>query len=157
MFRLAAPFAATAAVVALAGGVAPVAASATVPAVGRTAPVPPPPPFTVQLEDGPTGRVLADLQGHTLYRDDQDTATAFGCTGTCTDTRKPLPYHVGEALRLPPGIAGTLGSVRRPDGTGQITYEGAPLYWYTGDQYTGDANGDGGHWHAVKPRNAPGS
>lgn len=151
MLRPAIPFAAAAVVVALLGS-GPEALARTAPRAGT------PDGFTVQLEYGPTlGRVLADPQGHTLYRDDQDTTAGFGCVGTCTVSRKPLPYHAGEVLRLPPGLAGTLGSVRRPDGTGQLTYDGAPLYWFTGDAFTGDTNGQGGHWHAVQPVNAPGA
>ncbi|MFD0331846.1 hypothetical protein ACFQZC_36035 [Streptacidiphilus monticola] len=68
----------------------------------------------------------------------------------------PFPYHPGEVLALPPGIAGTLGEVRRPDGSEQITYDGAPLYTCTGDHFPGDTNGNGGHWHAIQPPNAPG-
>jgi predicted lipoprotein with Yx(FWY)xxD motif len=47
--------------------------------------------------------------------------------------------------------ASNLGTVARSDGTLQVTYKGMPLYRYTGDTKTGDANGQGvgGIWFVV--------
>jgi predicted lipoprotein with Yx(FWY)xxD motif len=41
----------------------------------------------------------------------------------------------------------------RDDGSLQVTYNGYPLYTYTGDINPGDANGDGlaGIWSLAKP------
>ncbi|GGN86717.1 hypothetical protein GCM10011579_078810 [Streptomyces albiflavescens] len=118
--------------------------------------VPEPPPLTVNVADTDTlGRVLTDPQGHTLYRYDLERAGTVGCTGTCADTHKPLLNPPGAELRLPPGIAGTLGTVTRPDGAHQVTYDGSPLYRSTADLGPGDTNGADLHWHVINPRNAP--
>ena len=41
------------------------------------------------------------------------------------------------------GVTGTLGTITRPDGTTQATYDGHPLYTYAGDTAPGQAKGNG--------------
>jgi predicted lipoprotein with Yx(FWY)xxD motif len=53
-------------------------------------------------------------------------------------------------------VTGTLGTITRPDGTTQATYDGHPLYTYIGDTGPGQASGNtidlnGGKWYEVKP------
>jgi predicted lipoprotein with Yx(FWY)xxD motif len=92
------------------------------------------------------GRVIVDAQGRTLYR---FTAEAQGrpvCTGACVSTW--LPATVTTASGLPAHVA----TVKRDDGTLQLTYNGHPLYRYSGDSSTADANGQGvgGQWFVIK-------
>jgi predicted lipoprotein with Yx(FWY)xxD motif len=52
--------------------------------------------------------------------------------------------------------AGKVGTSHRPDGRTQITYNGHPLYTYSGDHKPGDTNGQGltafgGGWFALSP------
>ncbi|MGI5460592.1 COG4315 family predicted lipoprotein [Streptomyces sp. CA-249302] len=117
---------------------------------------PEPPPLTVMLGDSDTlGRVLTDLSGHTLYRYDLEATGDVECLAPCTDTRRPLLAEAAAELRLPPGIAGALGRITRPDGTGdQVTYDGSPLYTYTGDTQPAETDGVTLQWHAVRPRDA---
>jgi predicted lipoprotein with Yx(FWY)xxD motif len=91
----------------------------------------------------------------TLYRYDLGRAGTVGCVGPCTDTHKPLLDPPGVELRLPPGIAGTLGTVTRPDGGAQVTYDGAPLYRSTADHVPSETEGADLHRHVINPRNAP--
>ena len=118
---------------------------------------PEPPPLTVMVASTDTlGRVLTDPNGHTLYRLDQERDGSIACFQLCTDSRKPLLNPPGAELRLPPGIAGTLGTVSRPDGAGdQVTYDGSPLYTYVGDLQPADTDGVDLHWSVINPQNAP--
>jgi hypothetical protein len=52
------------------------------------------------------------------------------------------------------GASGTFGTITRSDGTLQVTYNGDPLYTFSGDTTAGAANGqnitsDGGTWTVV--------
>ncbi|MHB8448919.1 MAG: COG4315 family predicted lipoprotein [Mycobacteriales bacterium] len=52
--------------------------------------------------------------------------------------------------------ASLLGTSRRTDGTVQVTYNGHPLYYYSGDSHAGQTNGEGinsfgGYWYVVSP------
>jgi Secreted repeat of unknown function len=49
-----------------------------------------------------------------------------------------------------------VGTTTRSDGNPQVTYNGHPLYTYSGDQNPGDTNGQGltnfgGGWFALSP------
>jgi hypothetical protein len=48
-------------------------------------------------------------------------------------------------------IKGTFGTIKRPDGSTQLTINGMPLYTYSGDSASGQATGQGiqGVWFAV--------
>jgi predicted lipoprotein with Yx(FWY)xxD motif len=57
------------------------------------------------------------------------------------------------------GVTATLGSIKRPDGSTQLTANGYPVYTYVGDHATGEANGQGtnlsgGLWWVVSPSGA---
>src|SRR6187397_3029041 len=94
--------------------------------------------------------VVTNAQGFTLYSFAPDTATASKCTGACAQIWPPVtgPAAAGQ------GVTGTLGTITRPDGSKQATYNGHPLYTYTADTGPGQAKGngvnvDGGVWHEV--------
>jgi predicted lipoprotein with Yx(FWY)xxD motif len=94
--------------------------------------------------------VITNAQGLTLYSFAPDTATASKCTGACAQIWPPLnaPATAGQ------GVTGNLGTITRPDGSKQATYNGHPLYTYTADTAPGQAKGnginiDGGVWHEV--------
>jgi predicted lipoprotein with Yx(FWY)xxD motif len=94
--------------------------------------------------------VLTNAQGFTLYWFAPDTSTRSACYGTCAGYWPPVTGTPSAG----PGIPGTLGAVKRSDGTTQITYDGHPLYTYVGDTAPGQAFGNnlnlnGGLWHEV--------
>jgi predicted lipoprotein with Yx(FWY)xxD motif len=94
--------------------------------------------------------VLTNAKGFTLYWFAPDTPTKSVCNGSCASYWPPV-YGAG---RLAPGVPGTLGTIKRADGTTQATYDGHPLYTYIADNGPGQANGNninlnGGLWHEV--------
>jgi predicted lipoprotein with Yx(FWY)xxD motif len=103
-------------------------------------------PVVASARKANVGTVIVDAQGRTLYR---FTAEAQGrpvCTGACLSTWPPA---------IAPGTSGLpahVATVRREDGKLQLTYDGHPLYRYSGDCSTADANGEGvgGQWFAVR-------
>ena len=104
------------------------------------------------------GKVLATSDGRTLYSNSVDSAGQILCADSaCTDSWPP--YLVSAEPTAGAGIPGTLGTVTRPDGTLQLTYNQKPLYTFHLDQAPGDVKGDGisdlgGVWHVVPPVSA---
>lgn len=60
---------------------------------------------------------------------------------------------IAPAGSEPSGAVGSLGTVKRPKGTMQVTYKGTPLYTFTGDQQPGETKGQGikdvGTWSVI--------
>jgi len=84
-------------------------------------------------------QVLTNSAGLTLYWFAPDTSTTSKCTGSCATYWPPVkgPATAGS------GVTGTLGTITRPDGTTQATYDGHPLYTYAADTAPGQAKGNG--------------
>lgn len=92
--------------------------------------------------------VVVDDEGMALYTFDRDTAGAkSACTGGCATL---WPAALADSYDK---ASGQWGFVDAADGKRQWTYEGHPLYRYSGDKKPGEKNGDGfkGVWHLVKP------
>ncbi|WP_330335278.1 SCO0930 family lipoprotein [Streptomyces sp. NBC_00536] len=101
--------------------------------------------------DGKLGNILVDGQSRTLYRFNNDSAwpMKFGCLGGCLDTWKPAaPVDKKKVKGIPEAL---VGSVKRPDGTMQLTIDCWPVYTFTGDTAPGQTNGHNkqGLWFAV--------
>jgi predicted lipoprotein with Yx(FWY)xxD motif len=119
-------------------------------AVAMTAPRPVCASFASALETRHVGdvRVLTDARGFTAYWFVPDTATTSKCTGRCAQKWPPVPGPVTAG----PGVPGVLGTITRPDGTVQATWDGHPLYTASLDTGPGQARGNdldvsGGSWH----------
>jgi len=95
------------------------------------------------------GTVLATAKGFTLYHNTQETGSNIACTGVCSSTWPPLLAATGTTPQVS-GASGTWGTIKRPDGQTQLTYNNHPLYTYSGDTAAGQANGQGlgGIWFA---------
>jgi predicted lipoprotein with Yx(FWY)xxD motif len=110
---------------------------------------------SVEQVDG-VGSVLVDRSGAALYTADQEANGTIRCRGECVSIWLPL-----EASGTPTGsddVTGELGTVERPDGAMQVTYDGKPLYRFAEDSEPGKVTGDGLSdrfgdtsftWHAV--------
>jgi predicted lipoprotein with Yx(FWY)xxD motif len=103
------------------------------------------------------GTVLVNAHGLTLYWFANDTASQSNCTGSCATYWPPLTGTAvaAKGISLPHGF----GTIKRPDGQAQVTYDGHPLYTYTGDTAAGQVTGNGlnvsgGLWWAITPSGA---
>jgi predicted lipoprotein with Yx(FWY)xxD motif len=83
--------------------------------------------------------IVTNSQGMTLYWFAPDTATTSKCTGSCATYWPPV---LGTAT-AGSGVTGTLGTITRPGGATQATYDGHPLYTYAADTAPGQAKGNG--------------
>jgi predicted lipoprotein with Yx(FWY)xxD motif len=107
--------------------------------------------------------VVTNAQGMTLYWFVPDTSTTSRCTGSCATYWPPVTGPVTAGT----GVTGTLGTITRPGGGTQATYDGHPLYTYAGDSAPGQAKGNGinasgGLWYEMtvsgaKPATATGT
>jgi predicted lipoprotein with Yx(FWY)xxD motif len=94
--------------------------------------------------------VLTNAHGFTLCWFAPDTPTRSACYGTCAGYWPPVTGTPSAGS----GVTGKLGTIKRPGGTTQATYNGHPLYTYAGDTAPGQAFGNnlnlnGGRWHEV--------
>jgi predicted lipoprotein with Yx(FWY)xxD motif len=91
--------------------------------------------------------VLTSAKGFTLYSFAPDTATTSNCNGTCAQNWPPVK---GPATAS--GVKGAFATIKRSDGSTQLTFHGHPLYTFVGDKSPGQASGNGvnafgGLWH----------
>lgn len=131
----------------LAGTGAVTSCSATTSAAG--------PKYEVQASTiGGLGKIIADGAGFTLYMYVPDHQGLSRCSGTCAAQWPPLV--------LPPGVtrpkagqgisAALLGTIRRQNGSLQVTYDRWPLYLWQGDTAAGQVTGqahNGDLWYVV--------
>jgi predicted lipoprotein with Yx(FWY)xxD motif len=94
--------------------------------------------------------VLVNAQGMTLYHLSGEQSGKFICTSAaCVATWPPVR---ASSAGTPTGSVAKIGTVGRPNGTMQVTYNGEPLYTFSHDK-AGQANGQGikdvGTWTAV--------
>ncbi len=112
--------------------------------------------LTVQQSD--YGRILFDGRGFVLYGFTADARRRSVCTGACAAAWPP--YIVKGTPRAGKGVKKSLlGTIRRADGTRQVTYAGRPLYYYVGDRRPGQILCQGvaefgGDWLVVRPNGA---
>ncbi len=94
--------------------------------------------------------MLTTSSGFTLYHMTSEKNGQIVCTGSCRGTWPPL-LTTGGAPAAMSGMSGSFSTVKRPDGGTQVTFDGEPLYRYSGDTAAGQANGQGveGIWFAV--------
>jgi predicted lipoprotein with Yx(FWY)xxD motif len=134
MKRLLLPLLATGAVALVIGGAA--AAHTSPSAHGAKA-------ATIQLRRvGALGKVLVNGHGQTLYLFEKDRHGKSACYGNCAKFWPPA-LTTGKPAAGSGVKASLLGTTRRKNGKLQVTYNGHPLYAYTGDQKAGQANGEG--------------
>ena len=105
-----------------------------------------------------TGTVLVDSKGMALYSPDQEKSGKIMCTGECESIWVPLT--VSGTPTAPSDLASKLGTVTRPDGSKQVTFDGKPLYTFAQDSGPNTVTGNGAKdqfsgtsftWHVAAP------
>jgi len=95
----------------------------------------------VKTASSSLGTILVNSQGMTLYHLSGEQDGKFICTGSaCLGVWHPL---IAPSSATPSGPVGSLGTVKRPEGTLQVTYKGTPLYTFAQDKQAGETNGQG--------------
>jgi predicted lipoprotein with Yx(FWY)xxD motif len=114
-------------------------------------------PVTVNTSSSALGTtVVVSGKGLTLYHYTGDTIGRIRCGAACAFVFPPLVVPAGSKPVAGPGVsAAKLGTIRRPDGRLQVTYNGLTLYVDYYDK-PGQAKGQGeqGVWFAVTPSGA---
>jgi predicted lipoprotein with Yx(FWY)xxD motif len=107
----------------------------------------------ISTQDAKLGEIVTDGAGFTLYRFDKDTAKppVSNCANECAVAWPPVTAADAPALT---GIDKSLvGTIKRADGSTQLTLKGWALYRFAGDTAPGQTNGQGvgGTWFVVNP------
>jgi len=101
------------------------------------------------------GRVLVDPSKMTLYAFAKDSPGHSACAGSCAVYWPPVPG--ADAPTSSTGsVSAKFDTIKRADGSSQLTVNGWPMYTYAGDSSPGQANGQGknlsgGLWWVVSP------
>ena len=100
------------------------------------------------------GKVLVDANGKTLYAFAADSPGKSNCTDTC------LQYwpaaKASGTISHSSDVTAKLATIKRSDGTTQLTVNGWPVYTYAADSGPGQASGQGedlsgGKWWVIAP------
>jgi predicted lipoprotein with Yx(FWY)xxD motif len=100
-------------------------------------------PVALQVATTPGGVILTDASGHAVYIMEGDAGGPGACTGDCASQFTPVSGSAMPASGQTDVKASMAGSTTKPDGSKQATYNGQPLYYYKGDQASGDTKGEG--------------
>ncbi|HEY1285020.1 MAG TPA: hypothetical protein VGF04_02935 [Solirubrobacterales bacterium] len=115
-------------------------------------------------EIGGAGTVLIDSSGQALYASDLEANGKVLCTEACNSFWEPLAAE-GKPTSGDSSLTGKLGTIERPDGSKQVSFEGKPLYTFTqegpeevtGDGFVDAFNGNEFTWSVVEVGGASGS
>lgn len=116
--------------------------------------------FVVTTMNAKLGTILVDSKGFTLYRLNKDSIDKSVCTASCREVWPPLLVTGSGSPVGGSGVTG-LGTVRFSGGD-QVTYQGMPLYTFTGDTSPGQTNGQNltdtwGTWFVIVTKAPVGS
>lgn len=109
------------------------------------------PSAAVAVTSSPIGQMLVDSSGRSLYEFQKDKAGKSSCTSGCAAVWPPL-----TASGAPKAGPGVVAAKLTTNASGQVVYNGHPLYRFSGDHASGDMNGQGLHsfgggWYVVSP------
>ena len=104
------------------------------------------------------GTFLTTGSGKAVYLWVKDTGDMSNCNGACAGAWPPVTT-TATATASGAAKASDIGTITRSDGTKQVTYDGHPLYYFSGDSGPGTASGQGSDafgakWWLVTPAGA---
>ena len=110
--------------------------------------------LTLTLQHSPVGPILATGGGDTLYDFVPDTPTHSACLSNAASSNGHRSSPAGPCASARGSTRSLVGTLRRPDGSTQLSYGGHPLYTYNGDVAPGVVMGqaidqDGGLWYVL--------
>ncbi len=105
------------------------------------------------VASGAVGSFLTGDGGRTLYIFKKDSPGKSACGPDCATNWPPLTVKDAAAVSAGDGVTGKLSTFTRDDGSLQVAYDGAPLYYFAADTAAGDTNGQGigGNWFVAAP------
>ena len=110
-------------------------------------------PTVKVMKTASLGKLLATSSGLTLYHYTDEKPGKIDCKGGCAKLWPPLLVKAGAKPTVGPGLsAAKLGTIKRPDGGTQVTYNGYALYRYAPDKKAGDVKGQGALQGVVRHR-----
>jgi len=95
---------------------------------------------TIVVASTDLGDILQDSDGRTLYLFNPDAQGDPTCYDDCASSWPAFVEEVGAGDGVD---ASMLSTATRTDGAVQVTYNGWPLYHFSGDEAPGDMNGQG--------------
>ena len=111
-------------------------------------------PTVKVMKTASLGKLLATSSGLTLYHYTDEKGGKIDCKGACAKLWPPLLVKAGVKPTLGPGLSSAkVGTVKRPDGGTQVTYNGYALYRYAPDKKAGDVKGQAlfKAWYVIAP------
>ena len=115
---------------------------------------------TVTVRDAGGMSVLATSSGQTLYASDQEKGKVLCRSSACVAVWQPLTVSAQQKPTSSGGASVHLSTIKRQDGSRQVSFDGQPLYTFSFDHSPGQVNGDGQNdsfdgtdftWHAATP------
>jgi predicted lipoprotein with Yx(FWY)xxD motif len=119
-------------------------------AVAATAPIR---PVAIRYVDDKFGPILATPRRQALYYWTAENDFRIHCTDECAKLWPPLITRSRTAVpRRLDRIKGTFGTIRRPDGRLQVTFNRRPVYTYIHEGPTQVLCDNAGGWFVVRLR-----
>ena len=104
--------------------------------------------------------ILVNTKGLTLYHLSSERTGSISCSGICATFWIPVVATSSSKPSLGKGVvASKVGTIKRPDGKVQLTYNHYALYRYYLDKKPGQTGGEGfatgtGSWYAISTSGA---
>ena len=113
---------------------------------------------SIGTASGSAGTYLTGANGRALYLWVADSGGMSSCSGACAKAWPPLTTK-GKPIAGKGVTASKLGTIKRSDGTTQVTYNNHPLYYFIEDKSAGSTTGQGSDafgapWWIVSPAGA---